>query len=353
VAQPLPALVGGRRWGAFQSDATTLARYLRRLAAVRRSVARYVERVGEDHRAACRGVDAVISSLSAMHGPRHAAAGGVPHVWALLQPMTPTREYPQFLLHRGLPGAVNVLTHEVGESVYRRLSRGRGQARASGKRRLFGAAGGTIVYGISPTILPRPGDWPPNVAQFGDWHLDGAGEPLPSEVEAFLDAGPPPVFVHAQRIAGERFHAAAAAALRRLGLRALVSGWPAAEPLPHGVAASPPVSFDRLFPRVAAVVHHGGAGTAAAAARAGRPSLGIPGSFDQRFWCARLAALGAGAPPLPARRVDARRLERSLARLVGDPSLSERAASIARAVRAERGVVDTAAHVRAQLEGSA
>jgi sterol 3beta-glucosyltransferase len=354
VTRPDEALAGGRQWEALQSDAATPAKYVRRWAGLRRSASAYADRVVADHWTACRSVDAVISSLSAIRGAQQAAALGVPHVWALLQPMSPTREYPQFMVASRLPGPVNLRSHVIGEAVYRRLFRDGGDRWAPSRRGLFGASGGPIVYGISPTIVPRPADWPPNVAQLGDWHLDRADtDALPTEVEAFLDSGPPPVFVHAARIAVPGIAVAAARALRRLECRALVSGWPADEPLPDGVAAAPDVPFARLFERVAAVVHHGGAGTVAAALRSGRPSLGVPGSFDQRFWSERVASLGAGPPPPLARRVTPELLERALERLVREESFASSAASLARRIAGERGVADTASHVRARLEEAA
>jgi UDP:flavonoid glycosyltransferase YjiC (YdhE family) len=346
-----PTLIGGSRWNAVQSDAATAAKYVGRWARLRRSVSSYADRVVADHWAACLGADAVVSSLSAIRGPQQAAELDVPHVWALLQPMSPTREYPQFMVASRLPGPINRRSHAVGEAVYRRLFRDTDGRWAPSRPGLFGAAGGPIVYGISPTVVPRPADWPPNVAQFGDWHLESsATDALPSEVEAFLESGPPPVFVHAARIAVPGFAAAAARALASLGRRALVSGWPQDEPLPAGVAAAPDVSFARLFTRVAAVVHHGGAGTVAAALRSGRPTLGIPGSFDQRFWSERIAALGAGARPLPARRVTPIRLERALEQLVGVRDYERRALELSGRLRRERGVGDTVAHLQSLFE---
>jgi UDP:flavonoid glycosyltransferase YjiC (YdhE family) len=123
--------------------------------------------------------------------------------------------------------------------------------------------------------------------------------------------------------------------LTDLGLRGLVSGASPDDPLPPSILALPPVPFDRLFPRVAGVVHHGGAGTTAMALRAGVPSFGVPGFFDQPFWSARVAALGAGPRPVPARRLTEPRLRAAVAQLAGDRSLRDCAQAAARRLRSE------------------
>ena len=95
-------------------------------------------------------------------------------------------------------------------------------------------------------------------------------------------------------------------AVRDAGVRAiLLSGWGG---LAAGVAASDvhvadALPHDRLFPRMAAVVHHGGAGTTGAGVRAGVPSLVVPFGVDQPFWGSRIAALGVGPRPIPRRRL--------------------------------------------------
>ena len=88
-----------------------------------------------------------------------------------------------------------------------------------------------------------------------------------------------------------------------------------------------------LFPRVAAVVHHGGAGTTTIAARAGVPQLIVPHLLDQYYWAERVRALGLGPPPLPRRRLDAASLAAALATMRGNDVLQERAQQIAGRLR--------------------
>lgn len=95
---------------------------------------------------------------------------------------------------------------------------------------------------------------------------------------------------------------------------------------------------DWLFPRVSAVVHHGGAGTTAAGLRAGRPSIICPFFGDQPFWADRIHALGAGPRPLPQSRLTANGLAEAIALATGDRGISDAAERIGRAIRAENGV---------------
>jgi UDP:flavonoid glycosyltransferase YjiC (YdhE family) len=356
VAHPAEALTEDPRWDELQRAGDTPGRFVRRWFALAKLIRPLLDQLADDHWQACQGADAVVSSIAAFAGPHQAAALGLPHSWALFQPMTRTAEYPHFMtpprarLSRGL----NARTYAVAERVHSRLFR-RALVRWLARRGItgrpaaagFGADGGPILYGISPSVVPRPDDWPPNVAQYGYWFLEAPGVSLPPELTEFLDAGPPPVFVHASRIAAGRdtFVALVVRVLARLGLRGLVSGVPPGS-LPDSVLAVPAVPFDVLFQRVAGVVHHGGAGTTATAARAGVPSLGIPGFFDQVFWSSRVAALGAGVEPLPARRLSEERFEQAVARLVGDASLRRGAAALGERIGAEAGVEQSAAHLQ-------
>ena len=123
--------------------------------------------------------------------------------------------------------------------------------------------------------------------------------PLPADLEAFLEGGEPPIFVGfgSMPASGDAAHRPIAAA-RAVGRRIIVSrGWADLEPMGDApdCMAIRDVSYDLLFPRVAAVVHHGGAGTTAAAARAGVPQVITPMFGDQFYWASRIVDLGVGA----------------------------------------------------------
>jgi vancomycin aglycone glucosyltransferase len=148
-----------------------------------------------------------------------------------------------------------------------------------------------------PTLGPwhEPADG--EVVHTGAWILHDE-RPLPAELEAFLGAGAPPVYVGfgSMRVPQDSARAAIEA-IRAHGRRALLAhGWAALALVDDrdDCLAVGEVNQQALFGRVAAVVHHGGAGTTTTAARAGAPQVVVPQAGDQSYWAGRVAALGIG-----------------------------------------------------------
>jgi sterol 3beta-glucosyltransferase len=130
-------------------------------------------------------------------------------------------------------------------------------------------------------------------------------------------------------------------ALGRSGQRGvLATGWGglAATDAPPSVAVVEHVPHDWLFPQVAAVVHHGGAGTTGAGLRAGVPTLICPFFGDQPFWGRRVAALGVGPQPIAQRRLTEERLRQGIQEMASSAEMRARAASLGDRLRAEDGV---------------
>lgn len=181
--------------------------------------------------------------------------------------------------------------------------------------------------------------------------------PLSAGLEAFLQAGEPPVYFGFGSMSGAE-PALTAGLVRKvvetLGCRALLftgdRGEHDAEPRGR-VLCIGATAHDRLFPRLAAVVHHGGAGTTAAAARAGIPQLAIPHAFDQFYWAARLHALGIAPAPIPARGIDAAQLTTAVSQALGlgDTRLRERARDLQTALAARNGVATVVHRVTGPL----
>ncbi len=213
------------------------------------------------------------------------------------------------------------------------------------------------LLGFSPAVLPRPGDWPAWVEVTGFWFGDPApGYEPPPALRAFLADGPPPVAIgfSSQVVRdGARLARAVADGVAQAGVRAVVLGGYGAL---TGVASSvslcpvPSVPYEWLFPRVAAVVHHGGSGSTGEALRAGVPNMAVPFGYDQPLWGARLAALGVGPAPIAASALTADALAAALRQLTTDPGMRARAAEAGRTVRAERGVAQAVATVRSVME---
>ncbi|MEU6860129.1 glycosyltransferase [Glycomyces sp. NPDC046736] len=173
------------------------------------------------------------------------------------------------------------------------------------------------VFGPSPLLASdavldpwRPTDL--DAVQTGRWVLPDA-RPLPPELDAFLAAGPPPVYVGFGSIpmrGADEVARVAVTAARAAGHRVVLArGWADLRPIDDAddCVSVGEVNQQALFSRIAAVVHHGGAGTTAAAARAGTPQVVLPQIADQPHWAARVADLGIGCA-LTATRVTPRTL---------------------------------------------
>ena len=149
-----------------------------------------------------------------------------------------------------------------------------------------------------PTLAPWQESPDLNVVQTGAWILPDE-RPLPAELEAFLDAGTPPVYVgFGSMRAPTDVARVAIEAIRAQGRRALLArGWADLALIDDrdDCFAVGEVNQQQLFGRVAAVVHHGGAGTTTTAARAGAPQVVVPQMADQPYFAGRVAELGIGA----------------------------------------------------------
>jgi sterol 3beta-glucosyltransferase len=164
-------------------------------------------------------------------------------------------------------------------------------------------------------------------------------------VAEFLNAGPPPVYVGFSSMIPRDPESTIHLALRALqaaGTRGILgSGWMPPDlhdDLPEDVLVLDEIPHDWLFPRVAAVVHHGGAGTTGAAIRAGTPEVVVPFYADQPFWGARVTALGLGPPPIPEKSLTAEALAMAIGIAVNDESIRRRSREAGELLRAEDGV---------------
>ena len=210
------------------------------------------------------------------------------------------------------------------------------------------------LLATDPELARPPRDCAPRPEQTGYLHPD-EGAPLPGELEAFLAAGPAPVYVGfgsmgcpapatTTRTIGE--------ALTSLGVRGIIgSGWAGlGDDLPDSCIRVDAVSHLRLFPRVAAAVHHGGAGTTAAAARAGVPQVVVPHIADQFYWGDRVARAGLGARPVPRAQLTARRLADAIAEALLSPETRRRAQAVGAALRRRDAAEATADALLAALD---
>lgn len=187
-----------------------------------------------------------------------------------------------------------------------------------------------------PTLAPWPDPSSDTVFQSGAWILADES-PLPPELEAFLDAGEPPVYFGFGSIrAPADLSAVMIHSARALGRRAIVSrGWAGLSLVDEGsdCLTIGEVNQRALFARVAAAVHHGGAGTTTCAALAGAPQVVIPQMYDQHYWARRVHELGVGialTPGAPTTGSLTNALDRAL-----QADVAARARSIAGGIRSD------------------
>ncbi|RSN16793.1 glycosyl transferase [Streptomyces sp. WAC 05977] len=333
---------GGREW----TEGRTPAGFLRGL---RGALAPVMERLLADVRRGAAGADLVLAPTLGFLGAHLGASLGVPDVELHYQPSVPTRAFAHPLapwaartgpcgrwlsFHAVDTVAWQVLRPEVDR--WRERSLGLPAAGLRGPRR----SGTPVLCGFSDTVVPRPKDWPSRVHVTGYWFLEApaAWRPDP-RLRDFLASGPPPVYVgfgSMRPSEAERTFAAVRTALRRAGLRGLLGTDAAAEDDDQLTIGDVPHAW--LFPRTAAVVHHGGAGTTAAALRAGVPSLICPVFSDQPYWGDRVFRLGAGPRPLPLRDLTVDSLTARLLELSGNLLFRRGAQYVAGRLREEDGV---------------
>lgn len=282
-----------------------------------------------------------------------AAAVGVPDVSVSFSPdAIPSREYPPAAM-ANLGTAVNRVIWAAGIFLLDRLllppanrfRSARGVARAPTitdswySERLN-------VLAVSPSIRPRAADWPDRHRVSGFLTLADAGraDPVPAAVTAFLDEGPPPVFIGfgslTPRDAGNRDDTLeiVSDALRLAGCRGIVQGL---APQPHrdgDVLYVDRLPHAEVFPRCAAVVHHCGAGTTQTALACGVPSIGVPHLADQFYWSAQLHRLGVAPAPLRRTRLSGAALARRIDAATSTQAMCQRAAALGQALAAEDGV---------------
>ncbi|WP_030207867.1 glycosyltransferase [Streptomyces sp. NRRL S-87] len=336
-----------------------------------RAAASFVTELGEGFADAVDGGTdlLLLSATTAPLGWHVAEATGTPSLGVYLQPTAPTGDFPPPVtgtrsLGRFGNRAAGRFALRMADRVFEpAVARLRARLElpaltAARMRRRRDESGWPVLHGFSTALVPRPSDWAAGLSVAGPWWPYAGGDRrLPAELEDFLAAGPPPVLVGFGSMAageGGRVSGIAVRALRRAGLRGVLQSGSA------GLAADGyegddvmtvgDVPHALLFPRLAAVVHHAGAGTTAAALRAGVPSVAVPVAADQPFWARRLAAVGAAPAPIPFRSLTAEGLGDALARVVREPSYAAAARAAARHMAAEDGAGAVVAAV-ARLAG--
>ncbi|MGB7876172.1 MAG: glycosyltransferase [Anaerolineales bacterium] len=342
---------------------------IKSIGAIRKMIAPVVKEMAADAYAACQDADAIIClGVFSAFGQSIAEALNIPIINIEPTPLLPTRAFaaPSWPIQKDLGGLHNYLAGLAMLDViwlwYRpfvndfRRSLGLSTYSAADFYRVLRTT--PMLGAYSPNIIPHPADWPESVHVAGYLFLDTRADWQPSpDLKTFLEAGDPPVYVGFGSMASrnpEQLAKITLEALTKSGQRGLLlTGWGGlrAESVPDTVFVLEDAPHSWLFPRMAAVVHHGGAGTTAEALRAGVPSVILPFVFDQPFWGARVKALGLGPDPIPQKNLTAERLANAIRIAVSDSNMRQRASSYGRAIRAENGV-DKATKIVKQYFGN-
>lgn len=316
--------------------------------------------------AAGQAFDAIVYHPKALGGYSLAEKLGATPVLALPAPLySPTRAFPSPILPFGSLGPLNRSSHGLSIrlaslSTQGLLNKWRKEVLGlePAKNELVLAGKPVLrLYPYSPAVLPTPIDWDASSVATGYWFLPPAAGWIPDPaLTEFLAAGPAPVYVGFGSMPAEdaaNKTRVVLAALNQAGQRGVLAtgyGGLGAADMPATVYALEAAPHDWLFPQMAAVVHHGGAGTTAAGLAAGVPAVICPFFGDQPFWGRRVAALGVGPQPIPQKKLTAEKLAAAL-RATNDAAMRDRAAQLGATIRSEDGVGEAVRLIEAQAAG--
>lgn len=271
--------------------------------------------------------DAIIANPPSFAHIHCAEALGIPLHLVFTFPVTPTQAFPHPLASVKKsnvdPGYTNFISYPLVEMM---VWQGLGDLVNDLRVKCLGldpvstlwAPGATyrlhvpFTYLWSPGLVPKPEDWGAEIDISGFVFLDLASSfKPPSDLERFLDAGEPPIYIGFGSIVvddADNFTEMIFEAVKQAGVRALVSkGWGGLgrDDIPDNIFMLENTPHDWLFPRVKAAVIHGGAGTTAIALKCGLPTMVVPFFGDQHFWGSMLERCGAGPPAIPYKSLSA------------------------------------------------
>ncbi|PHH83711.1 hypothetical protein CDD82_4673 [Ophiocordyceps australis] len=304
--------------------------------------------------------DAIIANPPSFAHIHVAEKLGIPLHMMFTMPWSPTKAFPHPLANVQSSNANDVITNHLTYTLVEMMTwQGLGDVINRFRDKVLGlsplslASGAGLLtrlkipytYCWSPSLIPKPNDWNINIDIAGFFFLDLASSFTPdAELDAFLEAGPPPVYIGFGSIVVDDADAMTRMifdAIRLAGVRALVSkGWGGlgADQLgvPANVLMLGNVPHDWLFQRVSCVVHHGGAGTTAAGIKAGKPTVVVPFFGDQPFWGSMIAKAKAGPEPIPYKALTAEKLAAAI-RLCLESETKQRAQALGFKIRQEHG----------------
>ncbi|MED4756411.1 glycosyltransferase [Priestia megaterium] len=327
--------------------------------------------IQKDLHKACKGAGAIVYHPGAAIGYFAAKEMDIPSILASPFPMTPTKDYPALIFYdRPRFGKIyNKLTHRIFEWGFWKIvsgplkkywvqQYGEGPNDFSCPYPKQRTAANPTIISSSPTVFSVSKDWPEHVHSYGNWFMDSDHSYQPEEkLERFLKAGEPPVYigfgsVGDKKNAGETT-ALVIKALKLAGKRGIIntggSGMNQTEEIAEDILFVKDIPHEWLFPKMSAVVHHGGAGTTAEGLRAGVPSAIIPYGNDQFAWGRKIHELGAGAKAIPRKELTAEKLSAAISYTQVN-EIRSKAQEIGKQIRAEKGAEKAAQVIIDTLE---
>jgi sterol 3beta-glucosyltransferase len=311
----------------------------------------------KDFYAACEGSDAIVYHPGAAIGYFVGKKLGIPTILATPFPMTPTREYPSIIFYDKIRWGrfANYLTHKITQKIMwfassspiKKLWKEKFNSLPDNFSNPFerqNTRQNPTIISCSNYVFPQPKDWSSNIYNTGYWFLEEENWQPSAELTAFLNNGKPPIYVGFGSVGdskqAEETTKIVLNALKKAGERGiLATGWAGKQldiQASDDVFILDSVPHSWLFPKMKAVVHHGGAGTTASGLCAGVPNIVIPHGNDQFGWGLRVFELGVGSKPIPRKKLTADNLAEAI-RFINDPNIQQNAKALGLKIQSEEG----------------
>lgn len=337
-------------------ELTEKGNFLLLMAKMAKEAEREALRFAEGGLLASQGMDVVLAGIGGLFiGTAIAEKLHMPLVQAYVFPFTPTKDFSSVLTPK-LPTVFNRLSHHLARQL---MWQGFRSADGIARKEVLNISSAPflgpydsrstnnmpVLYGFSPSVISTPSDWNGNTHITGYWFIDETNDwQPPVALLDFLKSGPPPLYIGFGSMSNRNPEQTADLVIQALAMtnqRAiLLSGWSGLQKtnVPDSILMVDSIPHSWLFPRVSAVIHHGGASTVAAGLRAGVPSIIIPFFGDQPFWGQRIADLGVGTKPIPRKKLTAEKLANAIREVVTNQEMRQRAERLGKQIQSENGI---------------
>ncbi len=304
----------------------------------------------------------IINQLPAgLYGFDLAEKYNIPMMLASVIPLARTQAFPVMGFPKlPLPG-YNKATYYLGEQMawqmfrsvinhWRKQTLSLPPLPTAGYFNQLGTRSIPILNGFSPHVVQRPADWGEHIHMTGYWFPEDQQWRPPADLQAFIEAGSPPVFIGFGSMPvkdPQKTTSIILEALKQSGQRGILHmGWGGIgnQALPDTIFKIDYAPYSWLFPRMSMLIHHGGSGTTAFGLRSGIPSCVVSFVFDQFYWGERIAALGVGPKPIRYKNLSVERLREAIDLGINNSLIRQKASELGKKIREEHGL-ENAIHI--------